>query len=59
MNNDFEVRVKDLKSRAHGHWTSLLRNLGVDEDILKGKNLPCPIDGCERCSECNHIGSCG
>ena len=46
MNNDFEARVKDLKSRAHGHWTSILRNLGVDEDILKGKNLPCPIDGC-------------
>jgi putative DNA primase/helicase len=69
MNNDFEVRVKDLKSRAHGHWTSILRNLGVDEDILKGKNLPCPIDGCggtdrfqytDKFGEGNyHCRSCG
>ena len=46
MNNDFEARVRDLKSRAHGHWTSILRHLDVNEEILKGKNLPCPIDGC-------------
>lgn len=46
MNHDFEARVSDVKSRAHGHWTGILRSLGVDEDILKGKNLPCPIDGC-------------
>jgi len=69
MNNDFEARVKDLKSRAHGHWTSILRNLGVDEDILKGKNLPCPIDGCggtdrfqytDKFGEGNyHCRSCG
>ena len=42
MNHDFEARVSDVKSRAHGHWTPILRSLGVDERILKGKNLPCP-----------------
>jgi hypothetical protein len=41
MNHDFEARVRDVKSRAHGHWTGILRSLGVDEDILKGKNQPC------------------
>jgi putative DNA primase/helicase len=46
MNHDFEERVRDVKSRAHGHWTSLLRSLGVGEDILRGRNMPCPIDGC-------------
>ena len=30
MNDDFESRVRDLKSRAHGHWTPLLGALGVD-----------------------------
>jgi putative DNA primase/helicase len=46
MNDDFEARVRDVKSRAHGHWTFILGALGVEEAILKGKNLPCPIDGC-------------
>jgi hypothetical protein len=69
MNHDFEARVSDVKSRAHGHWTGILRSLGVDEDILKGKNLPCPIDGCggtdrfqytDKFGEGNyHCRSCG
>ena len=43
MNDDFESRVRDLKARAHGHWTPLLGALGVDERILNGKNQPCPL----------------
>lgn len=46
MIQDFEERVRDVKSRAHGHWTPILRVLGVDEAILRGRNMPCPIDGC-------------
>lgn len=46
MRNDFEKRVRELKARAHGHWPSILRGLGVDEDILSGKNRPCPMPGC-------------
>jgi putative DNA primase/helicase len=38
-----EQRLQELKSRAHGHWTSILRGLGVDDEILNGKNQPCPI----------------
>ena len=45
MNDDFESRVRDLKARAHGHWTPLLGALGVDERILNGKNQPCPLCG--------------
>lgn len=69
MNHDFEARVSDVKSRARGHWTPILRSLGVDEEILKGKNLPCPIDGCggtdrfqytDKFGEGNyHCRSCG
>lgn len=45
MSNE-SPRVRDLKSRAHGQWTSILRALGVDEKILNGKNQPCPMPGC-------------
>lgn len=46
MNRDFEDRVNDVKRRAHGQWTPLLRSMGVSESILSGKNQPCPIDNC-------------
>ena len=46
MNRDFEERVNEVKRRAHGQWTPLLRSLGVSETILSGKNQPCPIDNC-------------
>ena len=45
MNDDFESRVRDIKVRAHGHWTPLLKSLGVDATILNGKNQPCPMCG--------------
>ena len=38
-----EKRLQEIKSRAHGHWTSILRSLGMDEQILNGKNQPCPL----------------
>jgi putative DNA primase/helicase len=67
MNDDFESRVRDLKSRAHGHWTPLLGALGVDERILNGKNQPCPLCGgtdrfqyTDKFGEGNyHCRSCG
>lgn len=69
MNADFEVRVRELKARAHGHWTSILLSLGVDEKILNGRNQPCPMPGCggrdrfqytDRFGEGNYIcRSCG
>lgn len=46
MNHIQDQRVEQIKARAHGHWTQLLASLGVDEKILSGKNMPCPIDGC-------------
>ena len=45
MNEDFEARVKDIKVRAHGHWTPLLGALGVEDRVLSGRNQPCPLCG--------------
>src|SRR4051794_6527571 len=41
----FDARVADLKRRAHGQWTDLLRTLGVDDKILSKRNQPCPLCG--------------
>ncbi len=41
----FEARVEELKRRAHGRWTQVLRSLGVEEKILNKKNQPCPLCG--------------
>lgn len=38
-------RLEALKSRAQGRWTDILRALGVEERILKRRNLPCPQCG--------------
>lgn len=38
-----EERLHEIKRRAHGHWTSILRTLGLDEQILNGRNQPCPL----------------
>ncbi len=46
MNDEFEARVRDIKTRAHHHWTPILKAMGVDESILNGKNQPCPLNGC-------------
>ena len=67
MNDDFETRVRDIKVRAHGHWTPLLEALGVDDRILNGRNQPCPMCGgtdrfqyTDKFGEGNyHCRSCG
>jgi putative DNA primase/helicase len=67
MNHEFESRVRDIKARAHGHWTPLLKALGVGDEILNGKNQPCPMCGgtdrfqyTDRFGEGNyHCRSCG
>ncbi len=46
MNNpEYEARIEDVKRRAHGRWTEILGSLGVGEQILKKRNLPCPLCG--------------
>lgn len=69
MINIPDQRVADIKRRAHGHWTQILKAMGVDEKILSGRNQPCPIDGCggtdrfqytDKFGEGNyHCRSCG
>ena len=44
-NYQFEARIAELKRRAHGRWTEILRSLGVDEKLLARRNLPCPLCG--------------
>jgi putative DNA primase/helicase len=41
----FEARITDIKRRARGQWTGLLRTLGVDGAILNKRNQPCPLCG--------------
>ena len=45
LNPEYAVRIEDVKRRAHGRWTEILASLGVDEPILKRRNLPCPLCG--------------
>src|SRR3954463_16532638 len=42
---DFKARVDELKRCTSGRWTEVLRLLGVDEKILRKRNLPCPSCG--------------
>jgi putative DNA primase/helicase len=42
---EFEARVEEIKRRAHGRWTEILRTLGVDSKILNKRNQPCPLCG--------------
>ena len=42
---EYAARVDEVKQRAHGRWTEILASLGVDERILKRRNLPCPLCG--------------
>ncbi len=45
QNAEYAARVDEAKRRAHGRWTDILASLGVDEAILKKRNLPCPLCG--------------
>ena len=42
---ELEQRLLELKARAHGRWTEILRSSGVDESILSRRNQPCPMCG--------------
>lgn len=42
---DYALRVEEVKARAHGRWDEILRSLGVDEQILRRKNTACPLCG--------------
>lgn len=44
--NEYEARFHDMLALAHGRWTEILLDLGVDRTILNRKNQPCPIGGC-------------
>ena len=67
QNLEYVARVDDVKRRAHGRWTEILAHLGVDECILKKRNMPCPICGgtdrfqyTDKFGEGNyHCRSCG
>lgn len=66
-NYQFEARIEELKRRAHGRWTEILRSLGVDDKILNRRNQPCPLCGgtdrfqyTDKFGEGNyHCRSCG
>ena len=38
-------RIDAVKQRAHGRWSEILASAGVDEQILKHRNGPCPLCG--------------
>ena len=44
-NRDLERRVEELKARARGRWTDILRTCGVGEKVLSRRNRPCPSCG--------------
>lgn len=45
QDREYAARVEAVKQRAHGRWSEILASLGVDECILKRRNLPCPLCG--------------
>jgi putative DNA primase/helicase len=45
QDREYAARIEAIKQRAHGRWTEILASLGVDERILKRRNLPCPLCG--------------
>lgn len=47
MNKDeFEQRMAQMLLLAHGNWTAILAQCGVDQKLLTHRNGPCPIAGC-------------
>lgn len=42
---EYVARIDRAKDRAHGRWSEILAQLGVDERILRKLNLPCPLCG--------------
>jgi hypothetical protein len=40
QDREYAARIEAVKQRAHGRWMEILASLGVDERILKRRNLP-------------------
>lgn len=67
VDQEYELRVEDVKQRAHGRWDEILRALGADERVLRRKNMSCPLCGgtdrfqyTDRYGEGNyHCRNCG
>jgi putative DNA primase/helicase len=45
LNVELARRVEEAKRRAHGRWPGVLQRLGVDAEVLGGRNQPCPACG--------------
>ena len=43
---EFDERMRKMLPLAHGRWTEILAQCGVDERLLQHRNGPCPIAGC-------------
>jgi len=57
QHREYAARIEAVKQRAHGRWTEILASLGVDERILKRRNLPCPLcGGTDRFQYTNKFG---
>ncbi len=44
-NAELRRRIESVKARCRDHWTDILVRLGVREEILNGRNQPCPMCG--------------
>lgn len=42
LNPELARRIDEAKRRAHGQWPGILQRLGVPEQVLGGRNQPCP-----------------
>jgi hypothetical protein len=43
--HEYAGRIDAVKQRAHGRWSEILASAGVEEQILKHRNGPCPLCG--------------
>lgn len=43
---EYEERMRRMLTLAHGRWTMILGECGVDHRLLKHRNGPCPIADC-------------
>ena len=45
QDREYAARVDAVKQRAHGRWDEVLAAAGVDPQILRHRNGPCPLCG--------------
>ena len=45
LSRDYQARIDAVKEKAQGRWTDILATMGVNQAILKRRNLPCPWCG--------------